>query len=72
MITGHTDNDGEEEYNMELGLRRAAEHKAHLVSLGVDESKISIQSKGETMPYQPNDSPENKKMNRLVEIHIIE
>lgn len=72
MITGYTDNDGEEEYNMELGLRRAAEHKAHLVSLGVGESEIDIQSKGEAMPYRPNDTEENKKMNRRVEIHIVE
>jgi outer membrane protein OmpA-like peptidoglycan-associated protein len=72
MITGHTDNVGEEKYNMELGLRRAAEHKEHLVSLGVVEGKISIQSKGETMPFKPNDTEENKRLNRRVEVHIIE
>ncbi len=72
MITGHTDSDGEEAYNMELGMRRASEHRDHLVKLGVDVSQISIQSMGETMPFKPNDTEENKKMNRRVEIQIIE
>lgn len=72
IITGHTDSDGDEAYNMELGLKRAKEHKNHLVGLGVDESQISVDSKGETMPIRPNDTEENKQMNRRVEIQIIE
>ena len=72
LITGHTDSDGEDAYNMELGLKRAEEYKAHLVSLGVDPSKLDTESKGESEPIRPNDTPENKQMNRRVEIHIIE
>lgn len=72
MLTGHTDSSGTTEYNEDLGLKRAEEYKAHLISLGVDESKINVQSKGETMPLKPNDTKENRKMNRRVEIHIIE
>lgn len=72
MLTGHTDSDGANDYNKDLGLKRANEFKAHLVSLGVDEGKINVQSKGETMPMRPNDTNENKKMNRRVEIQIIE
>lgn len=72
MITGHTSNEGEEAYNEELGLKRAKKYKNHLVSLGVDENQISIQSKGETMPIESNDTPEGRKMNRRVEIHITE
>ena len=72
LLTGHTDSDGEPEYNMELGLRRAGEYKKHLVSLGVDASQIDVVSKGETEPAVPNDSPENKQRNRRVTIQIIE
>ena len=72
MITGHTSSEGEETYNEELGLKRAQEYKNHLISLGVDEDQISIQSKGETMPFVPNDTEEGRKMNRRVEIHIFE
>ncbi len=72
LLTGHTDSDGEEEYNMELGMKRAEEYKAHLMELGVDASQIEVISKGESEPAVPNDSPENKQRNRRVTIHIIE
>jgi len=72
LITGYTDSDGEEEYNAELGLKRAEAFKNHLISLGVEESKITVESKGEANPWKPNDSEENKQMNRRVEIKIID
>jgi len=72
LLTGHTDSDGEADYNMELGMKRAEEYKAHLVSLGVDASQIEVTSKGESDPWMPNDSPENKQRNRRVTIQIIE
>lgn len=71
-VVGHTDSDGTDEYNMELGMKRAEEYKAHLVSLGVDPAQIDVESRGESEPMRPNDSLENKRMNRRVEIHVIE
>ncbi|WP_375324479.1 OmpA family protein [Flagellimonas sp. GZD32] len=72
LITGYTDADGEEEYNLELGLKRAQEYKNHLISLGVDETKIAVETKGEADPWKPNDTEENKRLNRRVEIKIID
>jgi outer membrane protein OmpA-like peptidoglycan-associated protein len=72
QLTGHTDSDGEEEYNMELGLKRANEYKDHLISLGVPEAQIEVSSKGESDPAVPNDTPENKQRNRRVTVQIIE
>ncbi|WP_455168710.1 OmpA family protein [Aegicerativicinus sediminis] len=71
-ITGHTSNEGEEDYNQELGLLRATEFKDHLMSLGVAEDQITVQSKGETMPIESNETVEGKRKNRRVEIHITE
>ena len=71
LLIGHTDSDGEPDYNLDLGMKRAEEYKEHLVSLGVDESKIEVKSVGETDPAVPNDSPENKQRNRRVTIQII-
>ncbi|WP_194765921.1 OmpA family protein [Tamlana sp. I1] len=71
LIVGHTDSDGTSEYNKELGLKRANEYKSHLVKLGVPEDKITVDSKGETMPLKPNADNENKRFNRRVEIQII-
>lgn len=71
-LTGHTDSDGEAEYNMELGLKRANEYKDHLMSLGVPEGQIEVVSKGESEPAVPNDTPENKQRNRRVTVQTLE
>ncbi len=70
MITGHTDSQGEEDYNTELGLKRANEFRDHLISLGVDENQIQVESKGESQPVADNETEEGRKANRRVEIHI--
>lgn len=72
ILTGHTDSDGEDDYNLELGLKRANEYKDHLISLGVTETQIEVASKGESEPTVPNDTPENKQRNRRVTVQIIE
>lgn len=69
-LVGHADSDGAAQYNEDLGLKRANEYKSHLMSLGVAEDKITVESKGEAMPLKPNNSPENKRLNRRVEVHI--
>ena len=71
LLVGHTDSDGEEAYNLELGMKRAEEYKQHLMSLGVEEGLIEIKSVGESDPAVPNDSPENMQRNRRVTIQII-
>lgn len=70
ILTGHTDADGQPEYNLELGMKRAREFKDHLVRLGVDESRIEVRSKGETEPVAPNDTEEGKQKNRRVTVRI--
>ncbi len=72
IITGHTDSDGTDEYNLELGLKRANEFKSHLTELGVDESQIQVDSKGKSSPMADNTSPDGKRKNRRVEIKIID
>jgi outer membrane protein OmpA-like peptidoglycan-associated protein len=71
-LTGHTDSDGEADYNLELGMKRANEYKAHLMGLGVSEAQIEVTSMGEAEPTVPNDTPENKQRNRRVSVQIIE
>ena len=64
-ITGHTDDDGNELYNEDLGLKRANSAKAFLKKLGI-KNKIIISSKGETQPAAPNKTEANKQKNRRV------
>lgn len=49
-IEGHSDERGTTEYNLALGSKRAAVAKKYLVTLGVDESRISTVSFGEEVP----------------------
>ncbi len=72
VITGHTSDEGEEDYNYELALKRAESFKQHLINVGVNADQITTASEGETKPIASNDTEEGKAKNRRVEIHIIE
>ncbi|MEI8385419.1 MAG: OmpA family protein [Nitrosomonadaceae bacterium] len=47
-VIGYTDRIGSAEYNKRLSLRRANAVKNHLVSHGVDASKIKVEGRGES------------------------
>ena len=69
-LTGHTDKDGDLDYNYKLGLERAEKVKAQLVSRGVAPEKITVDSKGETERITDGSTPELKQQNRRVEIVV--
>ncbi len=66
-ITGHTDERGSSEYNLALGLRRAAELKAYLVANGIDASRIDISSMGEERPAVAGSAESAWAQNRRAE-----
>jgi peptidoglycan-associated lipoprotein len=49
-IEGHTDERGSEEYNLALGMRRAASVQRYLAAQGVAASRLAIVSLGEERP----------------------
>ena len=63
-IEGHTCSIGTEKYNLGLSSRRAESVKQLLVSLGIDESRVSIASFGETRPIADNTTEEGRQKNR--------
>ena len=71
LITGHTCNIGYKSINQKIGEKRAEAVKEYLISKGVAGNRIATDSKGETEPLMPNNSRENYKQNRRVEIQII-
>jgi len=72
-VDGHTDSDGSAAYNKALSRRRAASVRDYLVDTGgLDADRFEIMGFGESMPVAPNDSAENKRRNRRVELTILE
>lgn len=70
-IVGHTDSQGSDEYNLALGLRRAAETKRYLAALGVDESRMEIVTMGEERPAVQGHTQEAYALNRRCEFEVI-
>lgn len=68
-IIGHTDSDGTEARNEELGMERAKAVRAYFTEKGL-EAEIKVGSKGKRTPVVPNTSPENKQKNRRVNLII--
>jgi len=69
-VVGHTDNVGSEAYNQDLGYRRARAVSDHLIAAGAEAEMLSIESRGESNPAVPNDSPVNRALNRRVEFEF--
>ena len=76
-VSGHADRIGTEEYNQKLSEKRAAVVKSELVKLGVDESKIYTEAKGESQPEVTCSGKTSAKViaclapNRRVKIEVV-
>ncbi len=76
-ISGHSDNIGSDEYNMELSLRRARSVESYLIKKGIAAGRLLAKGYGKTRPIAPNklsngeDNPEGRAMNRRTEFIII-
>ena len=70
-ITGHTDSQAPDEYNMELSENRVKAGQNFLVSKGISNSRIKIDWKGETEPIATNNTEEGREKNRRVELLIL-
>ena len=70
-ISGHSDNVGVREKNIDLSQRRAAAVRAYLVSKGVDESRLTSAGHGPDKPIADNKTAAGKAQNRRVEFNLI-
>ncbi|MFQ2336653.1 flagellar motor protein MotB [Aeromonas dhakensis] len=76
-ISGHTDNVATEDElfqsNWELSSQRAVAVAHQMIKvLGFDGSRLVVQGMADTQPLVPNTTPENRRMNRRVEISIMQ
>ncbi len=66
-LVGHCDERGTEEYNLALGERRADSAKRYLINLGVEPSKVSTDTRGESDPVDDGHTERAWKKNRRTE-----
>lgn len=74
IIEGHTDGDGDAEANLNLSLLRATNVKNWLVAEYdfITAQMIEAKGSGEEQPIVPNNSDENKQLNRRIEVLVWE
>lgn len=71
-IEGHTDSDASESYNLGLSDRRSGAVVDYLIDEGIDPVRLLYEGFGESRPVVPNDSPENKQLNRRTEFRVVD
>jgi outer membrane protein OmpA-like peptidoglycan-associated protein len=70
-MSAHTDSRGSDEYNLKLSDNRARSVMDYILSKGIAPNRIISQGYGETKPVVPNDTDENRQLNRRVEFKIL-
>jgi outer membrane protein OmpA-like peptidoglycan-associated protein len=70
-ISGHTDSDGRENFNLKLSQERADAIKEYLIYFGnIDETRIGARGFGSSKPILKEQTEEAKKINRRVEFEL--
>jgi OOP family OmpA-OmpF porin len=70
-VVGHTDDVGDDAYNMDLSEQRAAAVSQYLIDSGVDGSKIVAIGAGEGQPITTNTTEQGRAENRRVEVLVL-
>jgi OOP family OmpA-OmpF porin len=70
-ISGHTDIDGNDEYNLQLSTRRAKAVVEYLISEGISPHRTLYNGYGSSRPIAENNTALGKQLNRRVEFLIL-
>ncbi len=76
-ILAHTDNIGDEKFNLRLSQQRAESVREFLIQSGISKDRLKAIGFGELRPVMPNqfddgsDNPEGRARNRRVELNIL-
>lgn len=71
-VEGHTDSRGTDAFNLDLSERRAAAVVAALVQRGIAADRLESAGHGESRPLDATETEEAWRLNRRVELHILE
>jgi OmpA-OmpF porin, OOP family len=72
QLEGHTDYQGDPKENMKLSQLRVDAVKSYLQSKGVSKSRVKTKAFGGTQPLSRDNTPEAHRLNRRVELRILE
>ena len=70
-VTGHTDGDGSDAYNLDLSKRRAKAILNFFINAGLAPERIEIDFRGKREPIAPNSTSAGKQKNRRVDFEFI-
>ena len=70
-ISGHTDDVGKDNDNLILSQKRAKSVMDYLVLKGINPLKIKSEGYGKNRPFVANNSEENRRLNRRIEVKFL-
>ena len=71
-VGGHTDNVGDDAYNMKLSHDRAKSVRDYLMTAGIASERVQAKGYGESSPIATNETEDGRKANRRTEFVILE
>lgn len=70
LIVGHTDSQGNDDYNQKLSQNRAQAVKTWLVENNISSTRVKVVGKGESEPVATNDTADGRAKNRRIEFEV--
>lgn len=70
-LSGHTDDTGTEEFNLDLSKRRAEAVQSYIMQKGIALERFKVEYFGEAKPISDNSTESGKQENRRVEMKIL-
>ena len=70
LIVGHTNNQGNPDYNLKLSQKRAKAIENVLISKGIAKKRITSEGRGDKEPIADNNTAEGLNLNRRVEVEL--
>lgn len=72
QLEGHTDTRGDAKLNLKLSEQRVDAVRDYLIRRGVSKNRVKLKAFGGTMPLSTENTEEAHKLNRRVEVRILE
>ena len=72
QLEGHTDTRGDAKLNLKLSEDRVDAVRDYVISRGVAKTRVKLKAFGGTMPLSRENTEEAHKLNRRVEVRILD